>query len=153
MGACSSCELEGKKEFKKSRREIKNELIISPDNFYILDESIAKTSKSLCKIIVSPNKMSSGFLIQLFKGEKKFYCLITNEHVITKEMIEKKITVDIYYDSQSEFKKIKLNPEERLIKEFTNLKIDVTVIEIIPKDAIPKDYFYLVLIMRIIIMN
>ena len=143
MGACGSSDFERKKEFKKSSREIKNELIISPDNFYTLDESITKASKSLCKIIVSPNKMSSGFLIQLFKGEKKFYCLITNEHVITKEMIQQKITVDIYYDSQSEFKKIKLNPEERLIKEFTNLKMDVTVIEIIPKDAIPKDYFLL----------
>ena len=83
MGACGSSDFERKKEFKKSSREIKNELIISPDNFYTLDESITKASKSLCKIIVSPNKMSSGFLIQLFKGEKKFYCLITNEHVIT----------------------------------------------------------------------
>ena len=56
--------------------------------------------------------MSSGFLIQLFKQEKKFYCLMTNEHVITKEMIKQKITIDIFYDSQSEFREIKLNPKE-----------------------------------------
>ena len=50
--------------------------------------------------------MSSGFLIHLFKGRKEFYCLMTNEHVITKEMIEKKIIIDIYYDSQSKFRNI-----------------------------------------------
>ena len=131
------------KSIKDKKKEIKNEVIISKEGFHQLDESITSTSKSLCKIVVSSDRMSSGFLIRLFKDTKKFYCLITNEHVITKEMIKEKITIDVYYDSQSEFAKIKLDPEERLIKEFTNLKMDVTVIEIIPKDAIPKDYFLL----------
>ena len=30
-------------------------------------ESIVEASKSICKIIVNPQKLSSGFLIQLFK--------------------------------------------------------------------------------------
>jgi len=71
---------------------------------------------------------------------------MTNEHVITKEMIDKNITIYIYYDSQSKFRNIELNPEERLIKEFTDIKMDVTVIEIISKDEISKDYFLLPLI-------
>ena len=96
--------------------ERKKEVIISPEGFHSLDQSITQTSKSLCKITVSSGKMSSGFLIQLFKGRKEFYCLMTNEHVITKEMIDKKIKIDIYYDSQSKFRNIELNPEERLIK-------------------------------------
>ena len=91
---------------------------------------------------MSSDRMSSGFLIQLFKGQKEFYCLMTNQHVITKEMIEKKITIDLYYDSQSKYRNIELNPDERLIKEFTDIDMDVTVIEIIPKDKIPEDYFY-----------
>ena len=90
--------------------------------------------------------MSSGFLIQLFKGRKEFYCLMTNEHVITKEMIDKKIIIDIYYDSQSKFRNIELNTDERLIKVFTDIKMDITVIEIISKDEITKDYFLLPLI-------
>ena len=111
--------------------EKKKEVIISPEGFYSLDPSITQTSKSLCKIIISSGKMSSGFLIQLFKGRKEFYCLMTNEHVITKEMIEKKIIIDIYYDSQSKFRNIELNTDERIIKEFTDIKMDITVIEII----------------------
>ena len=130
-----------KKSIKDKNKKIKNEVIISKDGFHQLDESITSTSKSLCKIVVSSDRMSSGFLIQLFKDTKKFYCLITNEHVITKEMIKEKITIDVYYDSQSEFAKIKLDPEERLIKEFTDVEMDITVIEIIPKDNIPKNYF------------
>ena len=132
-----------KKSIKDKSKKIKNEVIISKDGFHQLDESITSTSKSLCKIVVSSDRMSSGFLIQLFKDTKKFYCLITNEHVITKEMIKEKITIDVYYDSQSEFAKIKLDPEERLIKEFTDVEMDITVIEIIPKDNIPKNYFLL----------
>ena len=126
--------------------ERKKEVIISPEGFHSLDQSITQTSKSLCKITVSSGKMSSGFLIQLFKGQKEFYCLMTNEHVITKEMIDKKIKIDIYYDSQSKFRNIELNPEERLIKEFTDIKLDITVIEIISKDEISKEYFLLPLI-------
>ena len=126
--------------------ERKKEVIISPEGFHSLDQSITQTSKSLCKITVSSGKMSSGFLIQLFKGQKEFYCLMTNEHVITKEMINQKIKIDIYYDSQSKFRNIELNPEERLIKEFTDIKMDITVIEIISKDEISKEYFLLPLI-------
>ena len=135
MGLCGSKDIKRKKE-----------VIISPEGFHSLDQSITQTSKSLCKIIVSAGKISSGFLIQLFKGRKEFYCLMTNEHVITKEMIDKKIKIDIYYDSQSKYRNIELNPDERLIKEFTDIDMDVTVIEIISKDNIPKDYFLLPLI-------
>ena len=34
-----------------------------------------------------PNTSGSGFLIKLFKGTKDFFCLITCEHVIKKEMV------------------------------------------------------------------
>ena len=146
MGSNESKEMKRKKELQTSRNDIKNEVIISPEGFHSLDPSITQISKSLCKITISSGKMSSGFLIQLFKGRKEFYCLMTNEHVITKEMIDKKIKIDIYYDSQSKFRNIELNTEERLIKEFTDIKMDITVIEIISKDEISKEYFLLPLI-------
>ena len=134
------------KHIEKKKGDIKNEVIISPEGLHSLDESIARAAKSICKIIVPPNEKSSGFLIQLFKDEKELYCLMTNEHVITKKMIEQKIKIDLYYDAQSKFRKIKLNPEERLIKDFRDIQMDVTVIEILSKDDISKDYFLLPLI-------
>ena len=58
----------------------------------------------------------SGFLIKFFKD---FCCLISNQHIITKEMIENKSTILFGYDEGRKSKEIKLDPEERIIKEFT----------------------------------
>ena len=102
--------------------------------------AILRPSKSICKI-VTPNTISSGFLIKFFKGEEDFFCLLTNNHVITNDLIEQKITISFYYDNESKPKEISLNGNERLIKEFTEIDIDATVIEILTKDNIDKDYF------------
>ena len=104
--------------------------------------SILMPSKSICKIDTSIN-LSSGFLIKFFKGEKDFFCLMTNEHVITKELINQKKTIFLYYNYESKVKEIQLNPEERYIKDFTEIGIDATVVEIIFKDNIEQDYFLL----------
>ena len=106
---------------------------------------ILKPSKSICKI-VTPNTISSGFLIKFFSIEEDFFFLMTNEHIITKELIEQKKIISLYYDNESKMKDIKLNPEERLIKEFTEIDIDATVVQILSKDNIEKDYFLLPLI-------
>ena len=84
-----------------------------------------------------------NFLIKFFKGEEDFFCLITNNHVITKDLIEQKITISFYYDNESKPKDINLNRNERLIIEFSEIDIDATVIEILSKDNIEKDYFLL----------
>ena len=122
------------------------EIVISNNPLQKLDLSITKACKSLCKIIISPKKIGSGFLIQLFKGKDQFFCLMTNEHVVTKKMIEERQKIDAYYDSQSKLIEINLNPQERFIKDFRDIEIDATIIEILPKDDIPKDYFLLPLI-------
>ena len=54
-----------------------------------IDPSILDALKSLCKIsIPTINRASSGFMIKLVKNQEEFFCLVTNEHVITKEMIK-----------------------------------------------------------------
>ena len=106
---------------------------------------IVKTAKSICKII-TPEKNGSGFFIKFFKRDKEFYCLMTNEHVITKELVEQKQKIDAYYDSEEKNVEIKLNSNERFIKDFKYITIDATVIEILPKDNIPKHYFLLTLL-------
>ena len=100
--------------------------------------------KSICKIVLdSPKKIASGFLIKLFKDEQPFYCLMTNEHV---DIIKRRQAITFYYDNQNRIRNIDLNPEERFIKDFRDIKMDATIIEIIPKDEIPQDYFLLPLI-------
>ena len=52
--------------------------ILTKNELYSLDPSIAEAAKSLCKISINNNGLSSGFFIQLFKGEETFFCLMTN---------------------------------------------------------------------------
>ena len=105
-------------------------------------DSIVPATKSLCKIITS-YKIASGFLIKLFKGEEDFYCLISNEHIITKNMIKNKEKITFLYDSESKRKEIYLNNEERYIKDFRDINIDATVVEILKEDKIDKEYYLL----------
>ena len=66
---------------------------------------------------------------------------MTNEHVITKEMIEKNKVIDVIYCYEKEWIKIKLDMTQRFIKY--DLEMDITIIEIIPTDKIGKIYFLL----------
>jgi len=101
-----------------------------------------KALKSVCKIRTA-TKISSGFLLKLFKNEEDFFCLITNEHVITKEMISNKDKIEFYYDDDNKIKIINLDNNERYIKEFTEINLDVVIIEIKSEDNIDKEYFLL----------
>ena len=101
-------------------------------------DSILISAKSICKIKV-PFHRGSGFLIKL----SDFFCLITNEHVVTKNLIKQKDTIMVYYDKEKKFIKIKLDPNERIIREFTYIDIDATVIEILPEDNIDQKFFLL----------
>ena len=53
-----------------------------------------KIVNSMCKIKCE-NNIGTGFLFKTKKGKNDFYCLVTCEHVITKDMIEKKKTIYI----------------------------------------------------------
>ena len=138
-------------EVPKKSGDIKmiEEVDIPDHPLHKVDLSIAKSQKSVCKIEIleSTFSVSSGFLIQLFKErDKKFYCLMTNAHVIKKEMIEKNQAINVYYNFLTEVREIRLNPMERLIKDFKYITIDAIVIEIISKDNIPNEFFLLPLI-------
>ena len=106
-------------------------------------KSLLTAAKSICKIIVSSNQLASGFFISLIMQDKPFKCLITNEHVVNKKMIEDKVVIEVLYDMETKCLEINLNAEERYIKDFTAFNMDLTVIEILPSDGIPKDYFLL----------
>jgi hypothetical protein len=120
----------------------KNEVEIKDKPIKEVDINLTKVLKSVCKII-NENKVGTGFLIKLYKDEKELNCLMTNEHVITKEMISNKDKIDFYYDDESKIKKINSDKNERYIKEFTEINLDIVIIEIKSEDNIDKEYFLL----------
>ena len=102
--------------------------------------------KSTVKIITKTGLnvgMASGFFILLEKNNKPFHCIMTNEHVITKEMIESQKYIEIYYDNQHKKLNIKLDNTKRCIKEFRYLKLDISIVEILPEDNVNNDFFLL----------
>ena len=102
---------------------------------------IAVAAKSLCFIETS-YKRASGFLIKFMKNNEDFCCLMTNEHIVEKELVENKESIIFYYDNKKERREIILDKGNRYIKHFKNdLTIDATVVEILPEDYIPNDYF------------
>ena len=114
-----------------------NEVEINDRTIKDVDISLTKVIKSVCKII-NENKAGTGFLIKLYKEEKELNCLMTNEHVITKEMIELNKIIDIKYNCEEKWIKIKLDENERYI--IYNKEMDVAIIEI-KKDEIKDKYF------------
>ena len=84
-----------------------------------------------------------GFLILLYKESKPFHCLISNEHILKKEMIKTHEEIEIYYNNDKKKKKIFLNNNERFIQDFRYINIDVTIVEILSKDNINDCYFLL----------
>ena len=125
----------------ESEIEIKDELKL---NNPIDDISnIMKVAKGTVKIELDNDKgVASGFFLKLERNNKEFYCLMTNAHVITKKMITNQEKIKIKYDNETKEINLELNEKERIIFCFMGLGIDITIIEIIPKDGIKdKTYF------------
>ena len=88
----------------------------------------------------------TGFFIKFRdnKSKNKYkYFIMTNEHVIQKEIIEKgSVYITIYYFYEKYSKKILLNKQERFIKEYkTDFELDISLIEVIPEKEIPVIFF------------
>ena len=106
-----------------------------------VDRYFNNVSKSVCKI-VTPKLTGFGFLLSYTIEKENFYFLITNEHVISKSDIKNKKTIIIYYDIEFKNLQINLNEDERYIKTFNDIGVDLTAIEIISNDKIDNGFFY-----------
>ena len=93
MGVCES-----------EQSKIKENKIVD-STLFRNDISLLQTTASLCKMKTN-DKISSGFLIKLFKDKKYFFCLMTNEHVITKDMLENQESLVLYFDNEKKRKKL-----------------------------------------------
>jgi len=117
-----------------------NEVETANSEIKEVDLNLNEVCKSICKIIYK-NKFGTGFFIKLYMEEKELLCLMTNEHVIEKDMIESKEIIDVKYNCEKKWIKIKLDEKKRFIKY--NKEMDFTIVEMIADDKIKDKYFLL----------
>ena len=108
------------------------------------EKNLNKLAKSIRRIVINNETYGTGFLMELEKENTPFFCLITNEHVIPEDLIENKAVIEILYAHiQNEVLKIKLDENERFIRNYGYLGIDATAIQIFPeKNEINKEFFF-----------
>ena len=123
-------------------KDFSNQMMTNDSEMNIPDKNSIK-SKATVKIKYS-SCVGSGFFIKLERNKKPFYCLMTNQHVIESEMILNKEIIFLYDNEERLISEIKLNIKERIIICFMELlKLDVTLVEIIPKDNINYQTYFL----------
>ena len=81
MGICG--------EERNKRKDRTNEELIPGSDMHSVNSCLYEVCRSICKII-TPKKVGTGFFIKLYKSDKPLFLLMTNEHIITKDMIKKK---------------------------------------------------------------
>ncbi len=102
-------------------------------------EQINKVSKGICKIIIKGTSMNAtGFFLDIYPTMK---CLLTNNHVISQDMVNANSIIEIENDSGEKIE-LKLNKNERYIKCFDK-PIDITIIQIKNSDMIDKYFQFL----------
>ena len=106
----------GSRGSKDKKDERKNEVLINDSKMKSVNSCLLEVCPSICKINFS-NTTGTGFLIKLYKNDEPLFTLMTNEHIITKDMIEEKETIEVYYDNQKKRIKITLNEDERSMKK------------------------------------
>ncbi len=85
--------------------------------------------------------LGSGVFLKIERNNKPFNFLMTNHHIITKDMIEHRETITIFYDNEKSKLSLELNKKERIIQTYNDFQIDVTIVEIIPIDKIENKFF------------
>ena len=109
-----------------------------------VDRIISKVSRSICKIKIETSFgtiKGTGFLLAFRIDQESFYCLVSNEHVINKKLLNSDINIYISYDSEFRSAYINLNKNKRYMKSFKDIGLDIAIVEILDEDNISKDYY------------
>lgn len=119
----------------KDNFEIENEAKVKKGENITLKNTIIlseKAGKTVCEIIKDNGGYGTGFLCKIkINNDKESLCLLSNNHVITKYMLENKNYIEIKLNNY--LKKISLNISRRI---WTDEKIDFSCIEILKEDNI-----------------
>ena len=94
-----------------------NEVEIKKSDLKTIDKNIIKVSPSVCKIMTNISN-GTGFLIKLNRKNNILFCLMTNEHVIKREMVENQEIIKIVYDCESKEININLDKYQKINKRF-----------------------------------
>ena len=123
--------------------DINNEIKLN-NNMHIIKEQY-NISKATVKIKIDGEcGFGSGFFCRLERNNKKFYSIITNEHVVGANLVKNKEEIIILYDNEKKKLNLKLDKSDRCIFCLKELYcIDATIIEILEKDDIDNTYFLL----------
>ena len=127
MGICCDSKVEQKTNNNKIM-QLSNDHPPVPLNLF------NEINKSICKIKLVTNegyKFGTGFFMNVFGSGY----LITNYHIISKEIINKKIEIEIEIHNQIKMKLDKLDFNNRHIKYYPKYR-DITIIEIKNTDKI-----------------
>ena len=139
-------EMELNKKFESSNiKEInEKEYIIKVSQISEKESNNENISKSICKINIETNSetiLGIGCLLKFWIHQELYYFLISNEHIIKKDIINNNNIISLYFNG--ELITSNINNKKRYIKSFIDNGCDISVIEIINEDNISKDYFLL----------
>lgn len=114
---------------------------VETNNIQVPLSALKDLSNSIVRFDFDGQKGTGFFIKFKIKGQQLF-TLFTCFHVIGQDFVNSKKTIIFYYgEKKNEIKKyIKLDINERFIKCFEKPK-DVTIIEIIESDNIPKEIY------------
>ena len=126
-------------EHEEEIKEIKESILTTYPNLIPFDctkEIINQMERCICKIKIGDNR-GTGFFCKIpFPGKENILkVLITNNHVINEDILNKKDEeIEIYIKEESDMKKLNLN--DRIKYTQSQKEYDITIIEIKEKDKI-----------------
>ena len=85
-------------EINKNRYRLK-ECMLKTSPFIKIDSNVSNVSRSICKIKIETSlgtKYGTGFLLRFYIDQESFYCLVSNEHVISNDIIINENNIYIY---------------------------------------------------------
>ena len=118
-----------------------NEVKLDNSEYNSFSTFLYNVFKSICRIFLPNNIIGSGFLMKYERDNNPFYFLLTSNYIISEGNIQSNTLIKIYYNNQNNNISIQLNKNERLIRDFKYMDIDVTVVEILPQDHVDISFF------------
>ena len=118
------------------------EYIIKVSQISEIESNNEILSKSICKINIETNYetiIGIGYLLKFWIYQELYYFLISNEHIIKKDIINNNNIISLYFNG--ELITSNLNNKKRYIKSFIDNGFDITVVEILDQDNIYKKYY------------
>ena len=95
-------EAKGISEINKNSIRIEDGMLETSPSIQIA-RNISNVSKSICKIKIETSLgtiYGTGFLLRFYIDQESFYCLVSNEHVISNDIINNENNIYISYDSE-----------------------------------------------------